>query len=132
MELKDWQALLFPQEENPLDDLVGSSSTSEENENDPFPNYVFRTRFRDKGNQEQPKHKIHKQTAEFFTDEWASVIENEWLGSQIKDFSLKVLRLNLTIYDLKIIILQFPEIRFEVILIKYGDNIILESLTKYY
>lgn len=132
MELKDWQDLLFPDGQSPLDDSIESSSMSEEKEDDAFQNYVFRTRFSSR--QEQSTHSAHRidrKTAEFFADELAVSIENEWLGSQVKDFSLKVLRLNLTIHDMKIISLEFPKIRFEVTLAKCADEIDLETLSKY-
>lgn len=72
-DLEDWQKLLFPDGNNPLDKLIESSSASEEEEEQPVG--VYQTKFparqlneNDKLEQDRPINRVNRETAEFFAN----------------------------------------------------------------
>lgn len=120
MEKDEWQSLLFENGHNPLDQIIDSSSLSEEHEESPLPRNVFQKQFLNRKSTEHTRSsfnsvgsRINRETAKFFVNELSSIIENEWQGREMEAFDLKVLQLNLSIFNMKTDHIEFSQIHFE-------------------
>lgn len=90
--LNDWRSLLFPDGHNPLDQIaIDSESVSEEEENEDeeeegTTNNVFQTKFPINVGLNNRYQRVNRETAEFFANELAETVENEWQGKQFYKF----------------------------------------------
>lgn len=105
--------------------IIDSSSSSDEEQQQQessISSNVFQTTFSNNHINEQAdptsvNTRVSRKTAEFFANELSNIVQNDWQGRGMESFNMKILQLNVSIYNLKIVEVSFPRIRFEVCLI---------------